>query len=695
MTAMQHRGRDLSTVFAPKSIAIYGASREAGSLGNRAIEHLQTGRYQGRIVPINPRYAGQDIDGLRWYGSARECAEPVDHAILLVKSQIAPQMLADCAAAGVRSAAILAGGFAETGEGGRSLQAAIAATVAKAGMPLLGPNCLGFVNVAAKVFASPGSVFQSVWPKGGPLAIISQSGAVAGDILAQARFQGIEASLWISTGNEVDITVADCIAYACGIEDVSVIVVYLESIRNIEAFRAAASRARSLGKAIVVLHPGRTEAAQRAVQSHTAAMVTADALYDAVFRQLGMARVDCIRDLIDVVRATIYLRPAKGGLAIVSSSGGSGALSTDAAASEGLALAKISDEGQKRLRELVPNAATGNPIDITGVTNENPEILRPFLSAILDEPDVGLVMMIHGSGMLWLDRARRIATVLKDLAETYGAERILFVGSTPKEALALLESARVAVFDDPVAIIRAMARLPGFRAVPPPRGPAEAKSPRHAALRDQTLLPEDEALDLLERRCGILAVPRIVVTDPEDLEPAARHLGFPVAMKAVIPGFAHKTELGALRLGIRTPAELQQAWDEFSLLCRRQGAEPRILIEQMIADSVSELLLSALIDPLLGAFVTVGAGGVLTELLSDVVTAPAPVSDIEAANMLRRLKGWPRLARDRHGRQGNEKEVIAAIVALGKSIVDPTILGSDLPPVCEIEINPFLLRPEG
>jgi len=697
MTIADHHPRALSSVFAPRSIAICGASREAGSLGNRAVTHLRAGRYRGRIVPINPRYAGQVLDGLQWYGAVGDCPDPIDHAVLLVKSQLAPGVLAACAAAGVGSASILAGGFAETGAAGRERQSAIAAIIARTGMPLLGPNCLGFVNVAERVFASPGSVFQSIWPESGPLAIISQSGAVAGDILAQARFQGVETSLWISTGNEVDITVADCIGYACGIDAVSVIAVYLESIRDIAVFRAAARQARAMGKTILALHPGRTEAARRAVQSHTAAMVTADALYDAVFDQLGIGRVDSIRDMIDVVRAAIHLRPGPGGLAIASSSGGSGALSTDAAASKRLPLACISASGQARLRALIPNAATGNPIDITGVTNENPEILEPFLSTILREPDVGLLVMIHGSGMLWLDRARRIATVLTGLARTFGANRLVFVGSTPKEARDILEVAGVAVFDDPVALIRAMGCLPALftgSAAPAAEVAVEGEEAPETAAATPPLLPEDEALDFLEARCGVPTVPRAVVSHATALHAAAGSLRFPLAMKAVIPGLAHKTESDALRLNLAGPADIDAAWAHLSALSARAGAPARILVEEMIGDAVAELLLSAFIDPLLGPFVTVGAGGTLTELLADVATAPAPLSGAEAAAMLRRLKGWPRLRRDRRGRRGNEAELVAAIVSLGAAIATHPDAAPGRRPIQEIEINPFLLRPE-
>lgn len=683
---MSGAGRDLSALFAPASIAIYGASQEAGTMGHRVLEYLTQAGFAGRILPVNPRHGGETIGGRPWHASGASFDNPVDHAVLAVRAQLAPAVVEDALRHGVRSLSILAGGFAEIGGDGVALQARIAAMAREAGVPLLGPNGLGFATPARGAIASGGSIFMTVMPRGGRLAIVSQSGLVASDMLYRAESAGIGAGFWVSTGNEADVTAADCIDHACRMPELRAIALYVEGIRDVDRFKAALRRAQDSGRQVVVLRPGRTDAGRTAIRSHTGSMVSADALYDALFRSLGAARVDSLRDMTDVTRVALQLRRQAGrGVALVGSSGGNGALAVDAAAASGVPLARISEAGQARLTALVPNCSPRNPIDTTGAANERPEMLADFLGAVLDEDEVGTLVMIHGSGMLWHDRAERIAAVLAALAQRHGEGRIAFCGHVPPHVMPVLDAAHIPVFDDPVALVRAIGRLLGTPPAPtgkPALGGGEAQG---------RMLDEDAALDLLEAQGGVPAVARRVVKEAEALEDAAAALGYPLALKAVLPGVAHKTELGALRIGLRDRAALLAAGDDLAALCRRLGHPVKLLAEAMVGDAVAELLLSAFVDPQLGPFVAVGAGGTLTELLADVVVEPAPVSAETAATMLTRLRGWPRLQQDRRGRTGSTAEAVAALVALSRLIGRRHADGR----VVEVEVNPFMLRPGG
>jgi acyl-CoA synthetase (NDP forming) len=681
---MSAAARDLSALFAPRAIAIYGASQEAGTMGHRVLDYLTQASFAGRILPVNPRHGGEVIDGRPWFAGGSGFDGPVDHAVLAVRAQLAPAVVEDALRHGVRSLSILAGGFAEVGAEGAALQARIATMAREAGVPLLGPNCLGFATPALGAIASGGSIFMTVKPRGGKLAIVSQSGLIASDILYRAERAGIGAGFWVSTGNEADVTAADCIDHVCSVPELRVIALYLEGITEVDGFKAALARAQESGRQVVVLRPGRTDAGRTAIRSHTGAMVSADGLYDALFRRLGAVRVDSLREMTDVTRVALQLRRHPGrGVALAGSSGGNGALAVDAAAASGVPLATITEAGQAKLTALVPHCSPRNPIDTTGAANERPEMLADFLGAVLEERDVGTLVMIHGSGMLWHDRAERIAAVLAGLAARHGEGRIAFCGHVPPHVCPVLDAARIPVFDDPVALVRAIGRLWGS----PPPAAKHAGGGAHPAGR---MLDEDAALDLLET-LGVPAVARRVADDVAALGSAAAALGYPLALKAVLPGVAHKTELGALRIGLGDAAALRTAGEELAALCQRQGHPVKLLVEAMVGDAVAELLLSAFVDPLLGPFVAVGAGGTLTELLADVVVEPAPVTPERAEAMLARLRSWPRLRQDRRGRVGDTAAAAAAIVALSRAIGLVHAEGR----IVEMEINPFMLRPVG
>lgn len=681
----------LAQLLAPTSIAICGASTEPGTMGHRALANLLKGGFRGTLIPVNPKQRGKTIDGLRWYGSLDEYAQPIDHALLITRAGLVFGLLEDCIRAQVASVSVLSGGFAEIGSAGQALQDRIARLIQSSGMRMLGPNCLGFVNVEAAVYASPGSIFENVWPTGGPLALVSQSGAVAADLLARLHHDGVQASCWISTGNECDVSIADCLEHIAGMRTVSIIAVYLESIQDVARFSAAARLVRAAGQRIVLIRPGRTRAGADAVASHTAALVTDDALYQSLFRELGIIRVDSQRELADVVRTALAIGDTLGGLAIVGSSGGNGAMTADSAALGKIRLARISSAAQANLLSLVAECAPRNPIDITGAANQNPAVVEPFLAIVLAEPDVQTLMMIHGSGMLWRDRAEKMSAALLSLARRFPDKRIVLVAMLDADLARQLETAGIALFDDPVALVRAMGLLYGDASAR--QGEVVARA---AARQDRLTLDENAALDLISNQGGIAVVARYLTATEHDLAQALQVLSYPIVLKAILPDVTHKTELGAVRIRIGDEPAARMAWQELSQLCRARGVPTRILIQPMVGDVVAEVLISAFVDPLLGPFVTVGAGGTLAEIIGDIVVAPAPVTRAQASDMLTRLRIHPRLKISREGQSGNLEELSAAICSvsrlIGQTIDQLAATDAGSARIMEIEINPFLLR---
>ncbi len=680
--------RDISSLFSPKSIAIYGASLVTGTSGARAIKHLQEGGYTHPIIPINPKHAGETHFGMRWYESAKAWGDPIDQALILVRAEIVPAVLEDCAKGGIRSVSILAGGFAESGPEGQRLQDRVIAFAKREGMTVLGPNCLGYANIAEGIIATGAGIFEAVRPKSGPFAVISQSGAVAGDILALAHFRGLGCGLWVSTGNEIDVRISDAIRFASDSDGIKVILMYLETVRDLDGFKAALAYAQQRGVRIVTVRPGKTAEGAKAVASHTGALVSEDVLFNALFQRYGVVCVDSLTELLDVGHASIFVGTSNPSITFATSSGGTAALTADAAALYGVRMASMSSDTQKKLRELAPHCSAQNPVDI-GAINEKPEVIYPFLSTIVEDGDVNCLVMNH-STMHWLERGRVIADVLVKLATRFEDKLIIFVGLLPSELADLMRDNGVMLFEDPVQLMRAIGRLSPHR----PTG-VDSQTPliRMETGPGRESLDEDKALDVLETAIGVPAVPRRIVTSADELRSASQSIRFPMVAKALISGLIHKTEAGAVKMNIRSYDELEVAWRELSLLCQSRNQPVRMIVEEQIIDPVSEILISGTVDPGLGPFVTVGVGGTLTELCADVVVRCAPVSEPEAAEMLTELRGWRYLAVHRNGRVGNKQELVNAIVAVSNAVANGERLG--VGQLREIEINPFILRSNG
>jgi acyl-CoA synthetase (NDP forming) len=675
-------------LFEPGSVAVYGASGRPGSMGLRAVRHLVDGGFAGTVVPVNRRH--EQVGGLRCWPSLTAYGAPVDHAVLAVPAQAGPEVLRECAAAGVRAVTVLAGGYAEAGEGGRRLQSELLAVAGEAGIRVLGPNCLGLANAAVATCLSPGVVFDVVRNRPGPLAVVSQSGAIASDVLALADRVGLGVGLWVATGNEGDVTVADALDYVNQRGDWPVVAVYLEGLHDAEALKGCLRDAVASGRTVLVLRSGRTTGGRGAVLSHTGSLVTEARYYSAFFAGLGVPQVDSVRELVDAARVAAQVHWRRGAAAVVTSSGGSGALALDAAEEGGVPVAELDRRTQESLRAASPFVTTRTPVDLTGRINQTPEAVEQVLGAVLDQADVSHVVMIHGCGTLWSPIGERVGRAALAAARRHGPERVVFVGLLTAVLAREFEDAGVSVFDDPVTYFRALATVsrcgsPADR--PPPVRPPD----RHAGASgsDAATLPEHDALDLL-RRHGVAVVPWETADSLETLLDLARAVGYPVVAKAVLAGVAHKTELGAVHTGVADEAALRAAWRSLAGLAAARGEPPLVLLEPMLDDAVAEVLIGGVRNPVLGPFVAVGAGGVLAEAADDLALAPAPLTREQAYALVASLRTWPTMLRTRDGREGDLDELVTAVVAVSEAIVGAEVAGAR---VAEIEVNPFLLRP--
>lgn len=394
----------LDPLFHPRSIAVVGASRGVSAtgtvkIGTAALQHLIEHRYSGRIYPVNPKE--NELAGLRCYASIRDLPEPVDVAFLVVPADACISAMADCAAKGVRAAVVFSSGFAEAGHA--ELQGKLVAAARAAGIRFCGPNTAGFVNVTENMVGSISMVCAINPFRRGPIAFVTQSGALGGSMLGRAMEQGIGFSHWVSTGNEADIDAAEYIDYLIDQADVHVIALFLEGVRNGPAFLAAARKAATAGKPIVVYKTGISEVAAAAAASHTGALAGSDRIFDGICRQFGLVRVDDVADLFPTALTFAWLRdrlPAGNRMGIVSASGGICGVGADECHRFGLALPELDEAAKAEIRGYVPAfASIRNPIDVTGQIRASATGYQDTVRAVLRQDYVdGLLLLVTMAG---------------------------------------------------------------------------------------------------------------------------------------------------------------------------------------------------------------------------------------------------------------------------------------------------------
>ena len=684
MAAVEHTLRPL---FEPSSIVLLGASTDATKLGSRSLHNLKE-RFRGRYYAVHPR--ANEIGGVRTYPNVSELPEAPELAIIAVPAAGVTEAVEACAGRGVRAAVLYSSGFAELGGAGAAMQERLALIARHSGMRLLGPNCMGYLNVHAGTYASFSTETTHGGLAPGGVGIVSQSGAIGTLSLALVRERGLGISYWITTGNQCDVDFSECLAFLAEDDRTKVIVAGLEGCRDGEMFRAALQTAHARRKPVLMLKIGRTGVGAEAIVSHTGALAGNDAVYDTVFKAYGVFRGDSFARVLDVAQVCVAGRyPSNRRLGIVTISGGVGVMMADEAIARGLDVARLPATGRNRLKEFLPLAGVRNPVDATTVLLTDPPLIRRFLDEILSSGGYGAVAVFLATLGLNRHGVERTLAALVGLEEVARGRPIVFVMAYTAETKAMVEKAGYPVFDEPIRAVGGIAALHHLaeswrKSVP------KSSRKTFAPSLPAAVLTEHQALAALGK-AGIPVVPSRLAVSRAEAERAAASFGFPVVLKISSPDIAHKSEVEGVVLNLGSRRAVGKAFGEIIARVRRRAPHARlhgVLVAPMVSGGV-ETIIGVKRDPVFGPFVMFGLGGVFVEQLKDITLRLAPIGIAEARRMIREVRGFPILTGAR-GRMPFDMQALAgAIVALSR------LAYANAQTIESIDINPFMVLPKG
>lgn len=671
----------------PKSVAIVGASGDEQKWGGRLLRYMLRHRHDGPLYPINAR--ATELMGLPAYPSLRDCPGPVDLAILLVPRQHVRAAIEDCVAKGVGCALCITAGFAETGDAGRADEQELVALARAGGVRLIGPNCMGLMNAHHNLCATTGVVMGTVdkLPAGG-IGMASQSGALMGAMISRGVDIGAGFSSMVSVGNQADLDLNDFFEYLIDDPETEVITLYMEGVKDASRFTTLLARAAAAGKPVCIAKSGRSEAGAKAAASHTASLAGSWPAFEATCHRWGVYLFETIYDLL---QGALLLqrgkRASSNQVAVISGSGGGGALLTDGLEAHGLALAELSEATQQAVASVLPASHRQLPFDF-GMLNHaappDPEVAGGSIGIALDralqDPGVGAAILL-----LTTQPGQEQVVEAAVSAANRSTKPLLFVqgaGNHGEIARSLLREARHGYLDSPHDALKVLEVLTRRREPEPPTQampgivvPADLPS---------GFLTEPDARRLLEA-AGIPTTRWQFAADADAAVQAAQALGGAVAIKAVSARIIHKSDIGGVKLGVEGDDAVRQACADIAAAARTAGAgalDGYLVTEMWRADT--ELILGVQRDPDFGPLVMVGAGGVLVELMKDVQLAPAPLSHASARALIEKLRCLPLLTGYR-GRPPADLDAIAdVVVRLGA-------MAASSARVRELDINPLFI----
>jgi acyl-CoA synthetase (NDP forming) len=679
----------LASLLSPRAVAVVGASDTPGRIGGRPLRYMREAGFKGEIYPVNP--TRDTVQGLRSYRSVADLPTAPDVAILAVPADATEQAVAECAARGVQSAIIFSAGFAETGADGSALQERITAVARAGGMRLLGPNCLGVFNPELAFYGTFSVVLDNAFIAPGPVGIVSQSGAYGSHVAHLARGRGLGVSQWITTGNECDIDLSEALAYVVEQENTRVVMAYAEGIRNRDGFLGALERARELGKAIVFMKTGRSAVGAEAAASHTAALAGSDTVFDAVLRQYGVHRAGTTAEQLDIAYACASGRyPAGNRIGIFTMSGGFGIQLADDAEQAGLDVAPMPEDAQAELKALLPYCSPRNPVDATAQAVTELSILSRSIDAMLTLGGYDLFTVILGTG----PGSKTFAQPLREalMKAVHGHDEVIrsVTMSAPREAEQTYEQDGFLVFEDGSALANALGALVRFRESFERASRQPRVAPGERLPLPSGSLSERAAKELLAQ-AGIRFPREILVPPGGDAGQAAAEIGFPVVLKVSSADIAHKTEVGGVVVGVRTPDQARAAMA--AILGRAAENAPGahiegVLVAPMVSGSV-ETIMGVVDDPTFGPVVMFGLGGVFVEVLKDVTFRVAPFDADEARRMIDEIRGRAML----DGVRGAPPSDVDALAELLSALSRFAAAHGDR--IETIDLNPVLVRPRG
>ncbi len=679
----------------PRSIAVVGAT-ERMQYGGRFLRAAMQAGDRVRVYPVNPRY--DELLGLECYPSVRDLPEAPDAVGVIVPYHLVIPTLRDAAERGAGSGIVISAGFSERGvEDRRELQAELGQVARETGVRISGPNCLGLANIKDDIWACSSSRLEGVELRSGNVGLVCQSGASAfGPFLSRAVGRGVGFSYIVSTGNEADLEAPDFARYLLDDDDTTVIAMFIEGFKDARKFVEVAKLAAERGKPIVAVKIGKSELGSRAARSHTAALTGEDAVYDAAFEQYGVTRVHDWDKLLEVAQLLGGAsKPSKRGIALVSHSGGVCSLTADNLGAAGLDLPPLSDTARDGINEILAGFGwAANPADITGHASR--ETVLPIMEHMITEPEVGSLVVASSASD---DQARHVI----DARDRHNDKLVAFLYTGNElgasTGLERLKDAGVPVFHSPENLAFALSRFHAYHEWRESRAEAGfgvaseiTKDQLNAAdtLGAGVTMSEYDAKQLLREWDIPTAEERLAHTEDEAAE-SALAIGYPVALKVNSPDILHKTEAGALRLGIGDESELRAAYREIMDNAAAYAPDALLdgaLVSEMISEG-TEVIVGVNYDAQLGPVLLYGMGGVLVEVMRDVALRVCPVSRLDAEEMVAQVRGSQML----RGFRGGPKADVAALV---DTLVRVSGFAVHLEgKIAELDINPLAVMPEG
>lgn len=688
----------LKALFEPKQVAVVGASRRPEAVGYAVLNNLLKGGYTGKIYPVNPK--AQELENIPCFASVDLIPESIDLAILIVPAPAIAPALEQSAAKGAKAAIVISAGFREVGEEGLALEEEVIKIAEKNNMALLGPNCLGLISTDPN-FSMNASFSQSM-PARGNIAFVSQSGALCTAALDYAKGLDMGFSKFVSLGNKAQIKEVDVLSYLKDDPNTDVILMYLEDIsfsrRFIEVVREITGDLEKC-KPILAIKAGRTTEGAKAASSHTGSLMGSDEVYDAIFAQAGVIRINTVSEMFDL--AVAFSRqplPKSKQTAIVTNAGGPGIMATDACIRGGLTLAKFEEHTIERLKKALPSTASWkNPIDVIGDARD--DRYAEAMRAAAEDPNVdSMIVILTPQAMTNIEK---IAQIIVDVEKESDIPIIAcFMGIVDvSKGVAILDEHKIPHYKFPENAARAMATMSKYQEwIKRPRTEVQTfhvergdashviQTAKHNGLK---FLPIHLSMDIL-KAYGFPVLPYGFATDAKIAGEVAAQVGFPVAIKAISQDVVHKVDLGAVQLNLKNKEEVKAACE--TILKNLAAAKHEIILEgffvQAMAEKGREVILGMNRDPNLGPALMFGLGGVYVEALKDVTFRLAPIRPLGAKFMINSIRAAKLL-------DGVRNEPAADKHAIEDCLLRLSQLSCDFEEISEIDINPLMVYAKG
>lgn len=688
----------LKPLFAPKSVAVFGASDRQDSVGQIVFQNMLQGGFQGGLYPINPKH--KKIQGVKAYASLAQIEETVELAVIATPAATVPDIIEQCGKHQVKAAVIITAGFGETGEAGKALERRVLETAQHYGVRLIGPNCLGVMRPEIGLNAT----FNKGSANIGNLAFVSQSGALCTAILDWAQTNDVGFSSVVSLGSSLDIDFGEILDYLISDTRTQSILLYIEGIRDARSFMSGI-RAAARIKPVILVKVGRHAVASRAAMSHTASLVGSDDAFDAAVRRAGVVRVQTITQLFSAAKAlSCGFHPTGNRLAIVTNGGGPGVMATDCAADLGLVMADLSAETLEKLNQGLPSTwSHGNPVDIIG--DAQADRYRHAVQACLEDPGVdGVLTILTPQAMT---KPLEAATAVIELSDRYRKPFLAcWMGGTQVDSSrAAFNRARKPSFRTPEPAVEVFSYLSAYyqnqKLLMQMPGPLShhlepdvegARMIIEGALQERRkILSEMESKALLSA-FHIPVAKTLVAHSPNEALLIAQQLGFPVAMKVNSPDITHKTDAGGVMLNLANAQAVRAAYHEIIENLRRNRPEARIdgiSIEPMIVKpNGRELMVGVTSDPIFGPLITFGAGGTTVEVMGDRSVTLPPLNGFLVKDLIQRTHVAKMLGAFRHMPPADMQALESVLLRVSEMVCE-------LPMLMEMDINPLIVDESG